>query len=53
MVVVLPGAVGPDVAEQIALGQIQAEVIDGVQMAVDFGEVLGFDHGLGRGASNR
>ena len=41
----LARAVGADEAEQVALGQLEGEVIDGVQLAVDFGEVLGLDHG--------
>ena len=43
----LAGTVGADVAEEVALAEFQGQVLQGVQFAVDFGQVLGFDHGGG------
>ena len=42
----LARAVRPDIAQQIALGQVEREVIDGVQIAVGLGESLSLIIGL-------
>ena len=41
----LAGTVGADVAEEVALVEVQGQVLQGVQFAVDFGQVLCLDHG--------
>ena len=46
MVVLLPGAVGADEAEDLALADRQVEVIDGDELAVPLGEVVDLDHGF-------
>ena len=57
MVVVLPGAVGPEQAEDLALVDLEVEGVEGglllaaPEVAVDLGQVAGFDDDiLGHGA---
>src|SRR6267378_2888652 len=40
----LAGAVGPEAAVQDAAGDVQADVVDGDEAAVEFGEVFQADH---------
>ena len=49
----LARSVGPDVAEQVALGQFDGQVVYGVQVAVGFGEVLGLYHVKGERREER
>ena len=43
MVVVLPGAVGPQVADDLALGDLEVEADQGIDGAVALGQALGAD----------
>ena len=43
MVVVLPAPFGPEVAHDLALGDLEVELVRGIDVAVSLGQPLGAD----------